>query len=1154
MPALETPLRKTLEKKVIAARDTAEAAASAALARLIGDGPTAPKYLSADEVTLREALLAKQGQLGGRDALIRECAYEGWHAMLFARFLEASGLLMHPDHGVSVTMDDLAELAEEEGDAGAYATAARYAAHMLPGIFRPHDPLLRVTFAPEARQTLERLLDEIPKPAFTADDALGWVYQFWQTARKQQVNASGRKIGGADISPVTQLFTEHYMVQFMLHNTIGAWWTARHPDTPLPTEKSYLRLLPAGDASPAAQHDKVEGGDAESVALNEVKGLTAGPGMGDASATPQHDKLEGGDAPSVTLSAAKGLAFPAEDASPAAQHDKFIPAAGTFPGWPATVKELKVLDPCCGSGHFLVAAFALLRRLRMLEEGLRERDAADAVLRDNLHGLELDPRCTQLAAFNLTLEAWKSGGYRKLPPLNIACSGLSIGATVEDWLPFAPDDTARNVFRTLHEEFRDAPDLGSLINPAEGIRRRLGIFGEQALDGLPELLDTLLEREQTQDPAAAIYGENVQGVARAARLLSGRYHLVITNVPYLARGKQGDTLKTFIERRHPEAKADLATAFVERCRDFAAPGGSYSLVTPQNWLFLGSYKRLRERLLKEQTWDWVARLGTGAFETISGEVVNVSLLTLTNAQPAPTHPMMGLDASEGKSVDAKDAALREGEVVMLGQEGQRGNPDSKIVLEAGDQSILLAEYAIAVQGLATHDDPQFALLFWEFESIGGEWEKLSGTVDKIVDFGGRSYLFPWNGGVGRYYENAMRLKAVGRLGGWKSGAEARGRKGISISQMRDLPATLYTGDFFDHSAAVIVPHNLENLAAIWCFVTDTDYARLVRKIDQALKVTNGSLVKVPFDLAYWQQVAAEKYPDGLPEPYSNDPTQWLFKGTVTDTTEPLQVALARLCGYAWPEQGEDGITPDADGIVPLVALRGEKAAHERLLDVLAGVYGPDWTPERLRGLLAGVGAETLEGWLRDRFFEQHSKLFHHRPFLWHIWDGRKDGFAAIVNYHTLDRPRLEKLTYTYLGAWIDRQRASEDKGADLRLAAALELQAKLEAILLGEPPYDIYVRWKELHEQPRGWNPDLNDGVRLNIRPFVEAGVLRSKVNVKWGKDRGSDPGKVDFQKVHGRDPQTDLEKHQSSERHNDLHFTLREKAEAGRIGEEVEA
>ena len=72
--------------------------------------------------------------------------------------------------------------------------------------------------------------------------------------------------------------------------------------------------------------------------------------------------------------------------------------------------------------------------------------------------------------------------------------------------------------------------------------------------------------------------------------------------------------------------------------------------------------------------------------------------------------------------------------------------------------------------------------------------------------------------------------------------------------------------------------------------------------------------------------------------------------------------------------------------------------------------------------------------------------------------------------------------------------------------AALQLQEKLKAIQEGEPPYDIYVRWKPLHEQPIGWEPDLNDGVRLNIRPFVEAGVLRSRFTINWNKDRGTNP------------------------------------------------
>ena len=170
--------------------------------------------------------------------------------------------------------------------------------------------------------------------------------------------------------------------------------------------------------------------------------------------------------------------------------------------------------------------------------------------------------------------------------------------------------------------------------------------------------------------------------------------------------------------------------------------------------------------------------------------------------------------------------------------------------------------------------------------------------------------------------------------------------------------------------------------------------------------------------------------------------------------------------------------------------------------------------------------EDLAGWLRDEFFKEHCQVFRNRPFVWHVWDGRKDGFSALVNYHRLDRPMLEKLTYTTLGWWIDRQKADARvgvRGADARLAAAQDLQRKLELILEGEPPYDIYVRWKALAEQPIGWDPDLDDGVRLNVRPFVEAGVLRSKFNVHWKKDRGKNPD--------------------GTERHNDLHYSARREA-----------
>ena len=145
---------------------------------------------------------------------------------------------------------------------------------------------------------------------------------------------------------------------------------------------------------------------------------------------------------------------------------------------------------------------------------------------------------------------------------------------------------------------------------------------------------------------------------------------------------------------------------------------------------------------------------------------------------------------------------------------------------------------------------------------------------------------------------------------------------------------------------------------------------------------------------------------------------------------------------------------------------------------------------------------SLDAWLRDRAFRQHCTLFRQRPFLWHIWDGQSDGFAAFLHYHRLTKAALEELTYSLLGDWLARMR---NTGDNRRLEAGLILQQKLEAILKGETPLDIFIRWKPIEAQPIGWNPDLDDGVRLNIRPFVRAGILRDPPNINWRKDRGTD-------------------------------------------------
>jgi hypothetical protein len=383
---------------------------------------------------------------------------------------------------------------------------------------------------------------------------------------------------------------------------------------------------------------------------------------------------------------------------------------------------------------------------------------------------------------------------------------------------------------------------------------------------------------------------------------------------------------------------------------------------------------------------------------------------------------------------------------------------------------------------------------------------------------------------------------------------------------------------------VIFPKSQELMLPMMAYCTDERFRDEVRKLDKSLNVTNATFLKVPFDVDFWKELATERYAAGLPRSDSDDPTQWLFPGHPRRSRDPLHVGVARLAGYVWPRQSGSGFLDataiasdglegwaDRDGIICLDALNGEACAEDRLIDLLADAFGAEWSAAKLASLLSieGFRDKTLTDWLRDGFFEQHCALFHQRPFIWHIWDGRRDGFHALVNYHHLAAPNgegrrtLEKLLYSYLGEWIDRQRADQKagvEGADARVAAAEQLKSELSNIVAGEPPYDIFVRWKPLHEQCIGWEPDINDGVRLNIRPFMSARplgarakgacILRTTPKIKWDKDRGKEPqrAKEEFPWFWGWDGASQDfvgGKTFDGVRWNDLHYSMEKKREA---------
>ena len=471
MAVLTVEQRNILEKVVIKARNTAEEGAVNSLKNLAVDQPEPFPHQTPEQRALRNNLLAMARLLGdiklpngGHEIqnLAYELAYEYWHKILFARFLEANNLLIHPEEEVSVTLEEIEELATEEGYSEKWDAAATYASKMLPAIFRINDPLMQIKFAPDDRIALESILNALEPDVFTADDALGWVYQFWQTEAKAAINASGDKIDGKRLPAVTQLFTEPYMVNFLIDNTLGAWWVSRNPGVTAPYHFEYLRTLDDG-----------------------------------------------------------------------------TPAAGKFEGWPDKTAEVTSLDPCMGSGHFVCSLFNVFAALRMHEESLTKEEATDRVIAENLHGLEIDPRCTQIAAFNLALTAWKfCGHYKELPEMNLACSGIAPKGKEEDWVKligkierFEDKQRMENGMRAMYKHFQLAPELGSLLDPTT-------IQADAFTAGFDQLLPVLKKAlENERDSEVVERGVMAAGIAKAGSLLNSKFTIIITNPPYLGERK-----------------------------------------------------------------------------------------------------------------------------------------------------------------------------------------------------------------------------------------------------------------------------------------------------------------------------------------------------------------------------------------------------------------------------------------------------------------------------------------------------------------------------------------------------------------------------------------------------------------------------------------
>lgn len=284
-------------------------------------------------------------------------------------------------------------------------------------------------------------------------------------------------------------------------------------------------------------------------------------------------------------------------------------------------EELKICDPCCGSGHMLTYAFDLLVKIYE-EEGYDRRKIPTLILLKNLHGVEIDTRAGELAAFALTMKAREYDSRflrRENAPYPPICVLQNI-AFDEGEIPQYMDAIGHDLFteslqQTLHQ-FTQADCFGSLIVPK--------------ISNAASIMDVLTERGVEAELFLAKVHDKVLDVINQADYLSQKYHVVVTNPPYMGGKGMNADLKRFAERLYPDSKSDLFAMFIERCLQLVQHQGTIGMITMQSWMFLSSFEKLRTKLLDENTILSMAHLGARGFDSIGGEVVQTTAFTMTN--------------------------------------------------------------------------------------------------------------------------------------------------------------------------------------------------------------------------------------------------------------------------------------------------------------------------------------------------------------------------------------------------------------------------------------------------------------------------------------------------------------------------------------------
>lgn len=306
-------------------------------------------------------------------------------------------------------------------------------------------------------------------------------------------------------------------------------------------------------------------------------------------------------------------------------------------------EEIKILDPCCGSGHMLTYAFDLLFEIYN-EYGYTDNDATESIIKNNLYGIEIDKRAGQLAYFALMMKARERSRrfFRKHVEPNVCI--LENVVFDQDELPKVYNlfENPTLTLMDLMKQFEHADILGSLITPAvSNIKSLKDTLKTEASDDIFAEENTLTDRAKK--------------VLEMAEYLGKRYNIVITNPPYLAPSSSDPILQNFAKGQYPNSKEDVGIMFIERNFKLLAETGILAMITLHGWMFLSRTTGLRYLILSEKTIESLVHIGSRGFDSIGGEVVSTVAFIIKNRKEKLSSNYISLVS--GKSESEKEQAL-----------------------------------------------------------------------------------------------------------------------------------------------------------------------------------------------------------------------------------------------------------------------------------------------------------------------------------------------------------------------------------------------------------------------------------------------------------------------------------------------------------------